>query len=104
MGWYSNNSNSQAHPVGEKKSNELGLYDMSGNVWEWCWDRYDKDYYSQSKGSQDQDPRGPESGWYRVLRGGSLLYIASRCRLADRDYEDPEVRFPDQGFRLVFVP
>ena len=71
LGWYSGNSGRKTHPVGQKDPNELGLYDMSGNVWEWCSDRYDSDYY---KNSPKNNPKGPNSGAARVLRGGSWHY------------------------------
>ena len=66
--WYKSNCGGQTHPVGQKKPNAFGLYDMHGNVWEWCNDWYDEDYY---KNSLDKNPKGPNSGEFRVLRGGS---------------------------------
>jgi formylglycine-generating enzyme required for sulfatase activity len=86
VGWYSDNSNSRTHPVGQKKANELGMYDMSGNVWEWCQDLYEL------------------GGSYRVLRGGSWYYTAEFCRSAFRLSSFPVRRSNHIGFRLVFVP
>ncbi|KAA0263574.1 MAG: formylglycine-generating enzyme family protein [Chlorobiota bacterium] len=84
--------------VGKKQSNELGIYDMSGNVWEWCWDWYSNSYYS----SYGQiDPRGPNSGSHRVLRGGGLRGNEGDCRVADRGGNDPANRLDFNGFRLA---
>ncbi|MDI6788565.1 MAG: SUMF1/EgtB/PvdO family nonheme iron enzyme, partial [Planctomycetota bacterium] len=77
--WYDKNSNSTTHPVGQKKPNAFGLYDIIGNVWEWCQDWYDANYY---KNSPKDNPTGPSSGEYRVLRGGSWNNNANNCRTA----------------------
>ena len=80
IGWYASNSGSKTHPVGGKQANELGLYDMSGNVWEWCWDWYDKNYY---KNSPKSNPKGPDTGSGRVRRGGSWLGSPAFLRCSD---------------------
>lgn len=99
VAWYTDNSGSETHQVGTKSPNELGIYDMSGNVWEWCQDWYD----SYSSGSQT-NPTGPSSGLFRVLRGGSWYGNARNCRVSIRDYYSPGGRDCDFGFRLVLVP
>jgi len=99
VGWYDNNSGSKTHPVGQKRPNELGLYDMSGNVWEWCEDWYNADYY---KNSSQIDPQGPSSGTFRVLRGGSRDNVDYRCRLTIRDGYNPDARNYYIGFRCVW--
>ena len=95
--WYSGNGSSKTHPVGQKKSNAWGLYDMHGNVWEWCADWYDS--YSTTAVT---DPTGPTGGSYRVLRGGSWGSDASYCRSAFRDYADPVSYRNFNGFRVCF--
>jgi formylglycine-generating enzyme required for sulfatase activity len=95
-GWYEDNAGSKTHAVATKNTNELGIYDMSGNVWEWCKDLYD--YYSAAA---QTNPKGATSGSYRVLRGGSWYNSASFCRVANRDYGGPSYRYDDVGFRVV---
>ena len=90
----------RTHPVGEKRPNGNGLYDIVGNVWEWCWDRYDKDYYRQSAGT---DPTGPETGTTRTKRGGSWQNEPWSSRSAMRTtYADPPAgRSEAIGIRLA---
>jgi formylglycine-generating enzyme required for sulfatase activity len=95
--WYDSNSGGQTHPVGQKKPNGLGLYDMSGNVWEWCADWYDENYY---KSSPKNNPRGPSSGSMRVLRGGSRGVSLGGVRTTARDGGAPAARNGMVGFRL----
>lgn len=85
--WFKANSPRGSHPVGEKDPNAWGLYDMVGNVWQWCQDRYQEDYYGQSPA---RDPRGPEAGENRVVRGGCWNSRPSDCRSAYRNCELPQ--------------
>ena len=98
VAWYTNNSGSKTHPVGQKQPNALGLYDMSGNVWEWCSDWYDSDYYSSSP---SVNPQGPSGGSSRVNRGGGWYDDARYCRVSSRDYYTPGARYDDVGFLVV---
>jgi len=87
--------------VGSYPANVFGLYDMHGNVWEWCSDWYDEDYYDSSP---RKDPTGPTEGTVRVLRGGSWLDDSMWCRSASRGKSAPINRFYNGGFRVVCVP
>ena len=86
------------HPVGTKSPNELGLYDMSGNVREWC-----SDWGGEYSSSSQTNPMGPTSGSYRVLRGGSWYDYAQGCRVSDRSFNDPDYHYRN-GFRLALRP
>jgi len=98
MGWYHGNSDKGTHPVGGKQPNAWGLYDMHGNVWEWCQDRYDENYYQYGPAV---DPTGPLFGESRVARGSSWLDGAGDTRVSYRLWLGPSNRMPTIGFRCV---
>lgn len=98
-GWFIVNSDSTTHPVGRLRPNPWGLYDMHGNVWEWCHDLWQDTY----PGGTVTDYAGPTDGWLRVARGGSWLYDAAFCRSANRDDYGPDNRCSDIGFRVVLA-
>ena len=95
VAWYTDNSGGKTHDVGTKSPNELGLYDMSGNVLEWC-----NDWFGSYGSSSQTNPTGPSSGSYRVYRGGSWSYYARFCRVSFRNYFSPDYRYDFLGFRL----
>ena len=98
VAWFTENSESKTHPVGQKQANELGLFDMSGNVWEWCSDWYSSSYSSGAV----SNPTGAVTGANRVFRGGSWGHNAASCRSANRNFNTPTIRSFHVGFRVVF--
>ena len=101
-GWWNGNSEKETHRVGRKKRNVWGLYDMHGNVWEWCQDWLDRSYYAESP---DHDPEGPAKGLCRVFRGGGWNTSAKGCRAAHRGgaFPGPAGTGKHVGFRAVLV-
>ncbi|MCM1532413.1 MAG: formylglycine-generating enzyme family protein [Bacteroides sp.] len=95
---YHGNGDGQNHPVGTKAGNELGIFDMSGNVWEWC-----ADWYGPYSESETNNPSGPDEGEDRVVRGGSCFDYEATCRVARRNYDYPDNRFIIIGFRIARI-
>lgn len=100
VGWFRENSRDKIHVVGQKKANSLGIYDMAGNVFEWCNDWFDPTYYSKSPAD---NPKGPEVGKLKVVRGGSWVAFAKRCSNYSRNSGAPTRRNEIHGFRVVTI-
>jgi len=99
VAWYEANSGNQTHPVGQKRANAWNLYDLQGNVWEWCLD-----WYGPYAGGALLDPTGAPSGTLRVIRGGGWFHAASYCRASARRGNAPDAQSFNLGFRLALSP
>jgi formylglycine-generating enzyme required for sulfatase activity len=98
VAWSGKNAGNQTHNVATKQPNELGIYDLSGNVWEWCQDWYDAKYY---KAAPPNNPKGPSIGTYRILRGGSWVNSDVYGLVGTRNSNPPDRRSTGIGFRVV---
>ena len=96
--WLDSNAQAKTNEVGRKLANPYGLHDVYGNVWEWCWDGYARDYYGKSP---QADPFGPSQAGVRVVRGGSWNYDARYCRSASRSANGARLRYHSVGFRVL---
>jgi formylglycine-generating enzyme required for sulfatase activity len=99
VAWLDTNSNKKTHPVGLLRPNELGIYDLCGNVWEWCSDWYDDEYRSDIKFRKN--PKGPDFGTFRVLRGGSWSAPVAKCKVTSRFSYSGDFKNNCVGFRLA---
>lgn len=99
VGWYAGNAQKGAHPVGQKAANAFGVFDCSGNVWEWCQDWYDATAYAAA--TDTLNPRGPHAGSARVVRGGSWSNNPAHCRASNRSSRFPDARDCNLGFRVA---
>lgn len=106
VSWFSNNSDGSVHNVASKKANELGIYDMSGNVYEWCEDYYGEyeHFFGADNEKETRNPKGPGRGFDKILRGGCYLDAAEDCRVSARYYEEPDVHSKAFGFRIALIP
>lgn len=98
VAWYGSNSGGVTHEVGTKKPNELGIYDMSGNLWEWCYD-----WQGQYQPEEQTNPAGPDEGAHRIMRGGSWTYDQTFCRVSRRNYISNVIGVSNCGLRLAMT-
>ncbi|MBN1969915.1 MAG: SUMF1/EgtB/PvdO family nonheme iron enzyme [Candidatus Delongbacteria bacterium] len=98
VAWHGGNASDKIHPVGKKKQNDLGIFDMSGNVWEWCSDWYDSNYYENSP---DKNPSGHVSRTSKIIRGGSWNSFKKNCRTTNRSNMNPNISSTSYGFRFL---